>query len=198
MPHWRERLITRVTAECRPVDKLSHMVRLVPLTRLVGEGSAYDDDTVFAAVWLHDLGVFHGHRPEDPVQLATWDHTAYAMKCTPQILASIGFPIGKIESVVEAIRTHQAKDNPTTIEGTILRDADLLEQLGAVAVLRMASKVGRDSRFPTFDEVEVALKNQLERLPMQLRLETSKRLAEPKREAMRQYLVSFQTENEMG
>jgi uncharacterized protein len=30
----------------------------------------YDDDIPFAAAWMHDLGVFIGHRPKDLAQLS--------------------------------------------------------------------------------------------------------------------------------
>ena len=56
-----------------------------------------------------------------------WDFLRYAMKQTPEILARFNFPAEKIPVVVEAIRTHQPKDNPTSIEGIILRDADILK-----------------------------------------------------------------------
>ena len=197
MSHWRDQLVYYVTVECRPVDKLSHLTRLVPLTRLVGSDTIYDDDLVFAAVWLHDLGVFIGHRPEDPIELAKWDHTSYAIRQSPSILTSVGFPADKIDGVLETIRTHQPKDSPTTAEGTILRDADMLEQLGAVSVLRTGSKVGRDTRFVTFDDVEVSLKRQLDQFPALLRLEPSRRLAVPRIEALRRFLEAMRAESRL-
>ena len=57
----------------------------------IGEGMSYDDDVVFAAVWMHDLGVFIGHRPEDPVALADWDNVAYAIDQTPPLLTDLAF-----------------------------------------------------------------------------------------------------------
>ena len=56
-------------------------------------------------------------------------------KCR-ELLPSWGFPAQKVESVAEAIRTHQPQDDPAATEGILLRDADILEQLGAVGVLR--------------------------------------------------------------
>ncbi len=47
-----------VRHEAKPVDKYGHQPRLYTLTREVGRGHDYDDDVVFAAAWLHDLGVF--------------------------------------------------------------------------------------------------------------------------------------------
>jgi uncharacterized protein len=164
------------------------------LTRSIGAGQRYDDDVVFAAAWLHDLGVFVGHRPEEPGALAQWDFLAYAMHQTPEILARFGFPAGKIPAVVEAIRTHQPKDEPTTREGIILRDADMLEQLGAVTVLRTVCKIGRDTRFRTFPDALRFLQKNADTLPGQLRLPSSQKLGEPRLQLLKQFLAAAQAE----
>ncbi len=150
---YREAIESYIAREARPVDKFGHQPRLYALTRQIGAGLDYDDDVVHAAVWLHDLGVFVGHRPEDPSELARWDNVAYAMERAPEMLASAGFPPEKIPAVVEAIRTHQPSAQPATLEGAIVRDADILEQLGAIGILRQVAKIGRDTRFPTFSAV---------------------------------------------
>ena len=69
---FRPALVNYIREQAKPVDKLSHQSRLYALTREIGAGHEYDDDVVFAAVWLHDLGVFVGHRPETPAELARW------------------------------------------------------------------------------------------------------------------------------
>jgi len=69
--------------EALPVDKFGHQPRLYALTLQIGEGLAYDDEIVFAAAWLHDIGVFIGNRPDDPQLLQQWDHVAYACGRVP-------------------------------------------------------------------------------------------------------------------
>ncbi|MEI7534454.1 MAG: phosphohydrolase, partial [Verrucomicrobiae bacterium] len=159
-----------------------------------GAGQTYDDDVVFAAVWLHDLGVFVGHRPEEPVALANWDFLGYVLRRTPEILPQLGFPAEKIPAVVEAIRTHQPKDSPTTMEGIILRDADILEQLGAVAVLRTVCKIGRDTRFKTFPDALRVLQKNADTLLDQLTLPASRTLAGPRLQVLRQFLAAANAE----
>ncbi len=178
--NFRVRLAEYVNSQALPVDKLGHQPRLYALTRLVGEGLSYDDDVVYAAAWLHDLGVFAGHRPEDPGALAAWDNVGYAMKQAPAALLQSGFPTTKVAQVVEAIRTHQPHMSPSTIEGTILRDADILEQLGAIGILRVAAKIGRDTRYPTFTDAATTLRKALTDLPGKLHLDAAKTLARPK------------------
>lgn len=189
-PAFRSAIIAYIRAQAQPVDKFSHQPRLHELTRAIGAGQTYDDDVVFAAVWLHDLGVFVGHRPEDPEALAQWDCVAYAMRQTPEILARLGFPAGKIAAVVEAIRTHQPQENPASMEGIILRDADILEQLGAVTVLRTVCKIGRDTRFKTFPDALRVLKKNADTLPGQLKLPASRALAVPRLQMLQQFLAA--------
>ncbi len=177
-----------------PQEKFGHQPRLYALTRLVGDGSDYDDDIVCAAAYLHDLGVFTGHRPEEPVLLSNWDHVSYAVEKAPTILLSLGFPAEKIPAVLEAIRTHQPKDDPATIEGVILRDADILEQLGAVGVLRTVCKVGRDTRFPTFTPAVAALEKAWATLPGQLRLPAAREAAKPRIALLRAFLDGVRAE----
>jgi uncharacterized protein len=193
-PDFRSAFVAYIREQARPVDKFSHQPRLYELTRAIGAGQSYDDDVVFAAVWLHDLGVFVGHRPEEPEALAKWDFLGYALKQTPELLARFGFPARKIPAVVEAIRTHQPKDNPTTLEGIILRDADILEQLGAVTVLRTVCKIGRDTRFNTFPDALRVLHKNAETLPAQLKLPTSQLLAVPRLQLLQQFLEAAQVE----
>src|SRR5664279_3785386 len=174
---FRDAIASYIRGEAQPMDKFGHQPRLYALTLLIGEGLDYDDDIVYAAVWMHDLGVFIGHRPEDPTELARWDNVAYALDRTPGILTALGFPAHKICLVVEAIRTHQPSSEPGSTEGVILRDADILEQLGAVGILRAVSKVGRDTRFSDFTAAVEVLRRSYESLPGQLRLPGARSLA---------------------
>jgi uncharacterized protein len=177
---FRSSLSGYISSQALPVDKLGHQPRLYALTQLVGRGLAYDDDVVYAAAWLHDLGVFIGHRPEDPVELSRWDNVGYAMKQAPALLHQAGFPTTKVAQVVEAIRTHQPQFSPSTIEAVILRDADILEQLGAIGILRAAAKIGRDTRYPKFTDAVGTMRKALADLPGKLQLDAAKALAAPR------------------
>lgn len=162
---YREAIADYIRTQAKPPDKLDHQPRVYQLAKRLADGQPYDDDVVYAAAWLHDLGVFIGHRPEDPVALAAWDNVAYACRQSPPILRQCGFPEAKITAVVDAIRAHLPSARPTSFEGTLLRDADLLEQLGAIAILRIVSKVGRDTRFARHADALRVLRQNVEQLP---------------------------------
>jgi uncharacterized protein len=191
---YRDALMEYVRSQALPVEKYGHQPRLYALTLQVGASHSYDDDVVFAAAWLHDLGVFTGHRPEDLEALAKWDSVAYSLDRAPGILTRLGFPAAKIPAVLDAIATHQPKDQPTSMEGIILRDADILEQLGAVGILRAVCKVGRDTRFPTFTDAVASIRRALDVLPAKLALGTSRALAERKIRATQEFLTAVEAE----
>ena len=194
MPTYREAIENLIREQALPVEKYGHQPRLYALARTLANPAEYDDDILHAAAWLHDLGVFIGHRPEEPTLLAAWDSTAYTLNRIPNILTTLNFPPEKIEPVVEAIRTHQPFATPTTIEGIILRDADILEQLGAIGILRTVCKVGRDTRFSTFTTAIVSLQKALETLPAQIKLESARELAKPRINALKLFLDASITE----
>jgi uncharacterized protein len=191
---WRESVVAYIRAEAQPEDKFGHQPRLYALARQVGRGMDYDDDILFAAAWMHDLGVFLGHRPKDPAQLSQWDHVPYTIRRSRELLAEWGFPAEKLDGVEAAIRYHQATDEPTTAEGLLIRDADILEQLGAIGVLRAAVKVGRDSRYTNFSSIVPVLRHAVNHLANQTRLTSSKAMAESRAEMLRSFLEAMYDE----
>ncbi len=193
-PSWRKAVIAYLRAEAQPADKFGHQPRLYALATQIGNGMAYDDDVIFAAAWMHDLGVFLGHRPANPVELERWDHVPYTIARTRELLPAWGFPSEKLDAVAEAIRTHQPKENPTTPEAVILRDADIIEQLGAIGALRALVKVGRDTRYPTYSAVPPVLRRAVEQLPPLLRLPNARALAAPRVLALNALLQAIEAE----
>jgi len=198
MPNFRDQLEQYLRREAKPEHKYSHQPRLYALTREIAgnitPAPTYDDDVVFAAAFLHDLGVFIGHRPEDSEQLKQWNHVAYTCEQAPAILIRCKFPMEKIEAVLSCILEHQPHDNPQSFEATLLRDADILEQLGAIGILRTAAKLGSDTRFHRFSDVRNSLRRALDTLPTQIHLDATRKLAAPRIAALQSFLTSLEEE----
>jgi uncharacterized protein len=192
--HYRTALVDFIRRNARPPDKFSHQSRLYALAKRLARGRPCDDDVLFAAAWLHDLGVFIGRRPESPAALRAWDHIGYACRLAPGVLRRCGFPPRKIPAVVEAIRTHLPSAQPQSFEGWLLRDADILERLGAVGILRTVSKVGRDTRFVRFSDALAWLRREAAQLPPRLRLPSARRLARPRLRLLKAFLAAAQAE----
>jgi uncharacterized protein len=187
-------VVDYIRAQALPEDKFGHQPRLYALATQLAEGHNCDDDVLFASAWLHDLGVFTGHRPSNPAELAAWDHVPYTIRKSAELLGEWGFPEQKLAAVAEAIRTHQAKDEAVLPEAVVLRDADILEQLGAVGALRALVKVGRDTRFRSFSDVVPVLERALETLPSKLRLPGARALAGPRVVILKALLAAIRDE----
>jgi uncharacterized protein len=198
MPDFRTQLEAFILREAKPTHKYGHQPRLYALTQHIAAHThptpTYDDDIVFAAAFLHDLGVFIGHRPEDPAALITYDHVAYTCSVAPDLLTSFDFPAEKIPSVLACIREHQPHDTPHSFEAILLRDADILEQFGAIGILRTASKLGSDTRFHLFTDARDSLQRVLDTLPSQIRLDATRELAIPRIQILREFLLALDAE----
>ncbi len=181
LANWRERVKAYIEDAARPVDKYGHQPRLYALAcEIAGDpeiAGQCDDDVVFAAAWMHDLGVFTGHRPANPEELARWNHVPYTVAKSRDLLLEWGFPAEKLDKVGEVIETHQPQDEPRIPEAVVVRDADMLEQLGAIGLLRAFTKVGRDTRFSRFTDVVPVAERAQRELPGRLRLGRTRELA---------------------
>lgn len=191
-PSFRSAIENYISQHALPVDKYSHQPRLYALTLHLAKEAhiSFDDDILHAAVWLHDIGVFEGHRPVDPVQLATWDNVTYACQLIPQLLQAWHFPLEKIPAVIDAVTQHAVHCQPSTPEAMLLHDADLLEQLGAVGMMRTLCKIGRDTRYQTHGPAIRVLENAL-KLPPLLQLPAAKEMATSRIELLQHFLLSL-------
>jgi uncharacterized protein len=102
-----------------------HSYRTYHLARQIGEDTDYDDAILHAACFLHDI--------ERMV-----DHPRGSAAKAVSILEETGFPAEKVSQVEEAILRHMPGDDPATVEGTLLHDANLLDSIGAVGFARLA------------------------------------------------------------
>jgi uncharacterized protein len=110
------------------------------------------------------------------------------------LLTGWGFPAEKLEAVAEAIRTHQPQDEPKRAEAVLLRDADILEQLGAIGAMRALVKVGRDTRYATFSDVLAVLRAAVDGLPERLRLRSAQLLAKERVIVLRVLIAAIEEE----
>jgi len=104
-----------------------------------------DDDVLFAAAMLHDVGGFA------PYAIEKVDHALRSTQVSDELLKPTGFPMSKSEAVKKAILTHSyyATDKPETAEARVLHDADTLDFLGHIGAVRIFSIVGKEDGFPT-------------------------------------------------
>ena len=107
-----------------------HILRVLKGCIELGKKLDADLEVLVAATYLHDLGR-HYINAEAHGELG-------AQKALP-VLERIGFPPEKRAAVLHAIRVHDvaaAPEDRTSLESKILYDADKLDTLSAVGILR--------------------------------------------------------------
>jgi HD superfamily phosphodiesterase len=112
------------------VHAKDHILRVLRRCIRLGEKLGADLEILVAAVYLHDLG---RHYIDDKAHGAL-----SALKAEP-VLERIHFPHEKRETVLHAIRVHDVSatsEDRITLESKILYDADKIDTLGVVGVLR--------------------------------------------------------------
>jgi len=116
-----------------------------------------DLDILKMATLLHDIA----RVKEDDDKTGNTCHAEESAKMCAPILKKIGYSDGKIEKVRHCISAHRYKTNnkPETIEARILFDADKLDSLGAIVILRAGMWMGRNgcSIFPKMELEENSL-----------------------------------------
>jgi len=131
-----------------------HVDRVYKLALRISEDEDVDMDVVRASVLLHDVARrkeeesrVNGFSREDRVC-----HAEEGAKMVPGILRDVGFPYDKIDYVVDAVATHRYSKNleAKTREAEILQDADRLDALGAIIIVRMMEATVKNGR-PVYD-----------------------------------------------
>ncbi len=104
-----------------------HSYRVYHLARKIGEEIEYDDETLHASCFLHDIEMSVGH-PKSSAEKAR------------AILVETGFNPEKIENVYQAILNHMPNSfsDPPNNEGKLLHDANLLDSIGAIGFSRLS------------------------------------------------------------
>ncbi|MGH8143732.1 MAG: HD domain-containing protein [Steroidobacteraceae bacterium] len=147
--------------EKNPAWGYSHSVRDYELARSLAAADhvKLDDDILFAAAYLHDIGAFA------PYARRGMDHSDAGADIVGQLLAGTGFPMSKVRAVAAAIRTHMYYRQPVGPEAIYLHDADALDWLGAIGAARIFGLVDPNGGQPDGPAAVKRLQNLLAKVP---------------------------------
>jgi len=174
-----------------PAWGYSHSLRDYSLARELAAADhvTLDDDVLFAAAYLHDMAAF-----------APWandklDHSDVGADRVDSILKGTGFPMGKIDAVRGAIRTHMYYRDPTGPEALYLHDADALDWLGAIGVARIFALVDPNGGDPDGPKAVKMLEDNLAKVPARV-LSPAGRARLPQRKTeLEQFLKNLRRES---
>ncbi|WP_052610362.1 HD domain-containing protein [Bacteriovorax sp. BSW11_IV] len=115
-----------------PSHDFAHIERVVQIAKKLAEIEKADVEIVMAAAYLHDIV----NLPKDHPQRSRASELAAAS--AQRILVEIEFDPKKIENVCNAVLEHSFSRGfrPSSLESAIVQDADRLDALGAIGIMR--------------------------------------------------------------
>ncbi len=128
-------LIKSYYSSVDPAHDWPHIGRVVANARMLSEGSEINLNNLLAATYCHDLINLPKDHPERREA-----STLTALEAAPHLLQA-GFSRSDVEHIKQVIIEHSYSKglSPSCIEAAILQDADRLDALGAIGVLRCAA-----------------------------------------------------------
>jgi uncharacterized protein len=114
-----------------------HVQRVYYLALWLAEEEKADRFIVGMAALMHDLGRTDPHDATHPTPR---HHADLSVELARELLVAQQVPGGKQQAILHAIAAHSfSRDiEPQTLEACIVRDADRLDALGAIGILRLA------------------------------------------------------------
>lgn len=154
------------------------------------ESLLIDDEVLFAAAFLHDMGTF------EPYAVAGAEHSQTAVDNLASVLVGAGFPNEKIAAVNATVLAHMYyAEVPDSATATVLHDADTLDFLGAIGVTRILSLTSRHPWARDLKTALATLENFSTQLPDALRTEAAKEIGRTRVVEMREFLSTLKQES---
>lgn len=111
---------------------ITHVRRVLGLTKTIGEGLTYNRPALQYAVYLHDWGAFPRYR-----QIGV-DHALRSRQVAEELLPRTDLSPDAIPIVLDAIASHDYRctNSVHSTEALLLREADWLDMLGIIGIAR--------------------------------------------------------------
>lgn len=125
--------IIQMTMQVGEVWAIAHAKRLIELVKQINDGLPYDLQIMELAAYMHDWGAFPKYLQKDV------EHAFRSRQVVESaILPFLNLTADRKEILLETIEFHDYRDMRSTNsnEALLLREADMLEFLGAIGMAR--------------------------------------------------------------
>ena len=163
---------------------INHTKRLLYLINIIGEDLTFNSEALFIAAHLHDWGAYPAWIQKNV------DHALRSRQVADKFLMERNYPEELKNLVLDCIIHHHSNRSDFPIEVILLRDADALDFLGVVGVMRNFVLAPRDMR-KAVDET----KRRRDRSMSILHLEKAKSLASERVKELDELLIKFEEES---
>ena len=174
-----------------PVASTDHIERMTTWCQQLGPDAGADMEVLVAGALLHDVGVVINRK----------EHYRVGRPRATEVLKEVGFPEEKIDGALHVLEAHSRYGGapaPETTEAKVGQDADALEYIGAIGIIRAVvrglndgSFDGKISGFPDY------LRSLLAKIEGTFHTEKAGEFGRSRLEYMRKFLKRIEEELDM-
>ncbi|SHH83913.1 HD domain-containing protein [Desulfosporosinus lacus] len=165
---------------------VKHCFRVYHLSKELSTHLSLDDEVLYTAAMLHDTGKY-------PVYaLKNIDHALRSKGVSANLLQQMMFSSVKLPIVLDAVENHMFYSEPgRSDEAVYLREADILDNMGNIGLMRLFSLVGQDELIQTPEDAIDRARLFADALPDKVVTKAGKRLAIKRREESLRFLAGI-------
>jgi uncharacterized protein len=188
---WKQKISDFMKSFQHSAWGVSHSARVfdlsIKLAKLMNQN--IDQDALFAAAYLHDIGAFQPYKKKNV------DHIISSIENCESILTKVEFPLDKIPLVKKIIKGHMYYAKPSEeIETIVFHDADTLDFMGLIGITRILSIVGKDDWTPNLKSAIKVIKNFQKQLYSKLITDQACKIGKERQFEMEAYLNKLANE----
>lgn len=176
--------IVQLTKEYGGEYGVNHSKRLLKIISVIGDGMYYNEEVLWMAAYLHDWGGY-------PKWIQNGvDHAIRSKQVAYEFLHAEGYPEDFIDNVLECIEYHHGSSSDKSIESQLLSDADAIDFVGTIGVLREFSTKPRELK-----KAYESAKNRMEKIKKIILFERSREIVDERIGRAEKLLSDFMEES---
>ncbi len=117
-----------------------HLLRVVKVARFLAQKTGADPDIVVAGAFLHDTALPSGNDYE----------YGRNKKIVRQLIKPFNLSQEEKDAISECVASHEGIVKPKTLEAKVVHDADVLEKVGLLGIIRHTSKTTNQNKLDPF------------------------------------------------
>jgi uncharacterized protein len=174
------------TSGAHPALGWKHCQRVYHQAKELAAPLNLDDEILFISSMLHDIGKYPQYA------LPNVDHALRSKGVAMSILKKYNLEPFKLSRILEAIETHMYYSEPgKSDEALYIRDANILDNLGNIGIMKMFSLIGYDELICSPEDALNRIHIFAEALPKKVCTKPGRRIAVKRREEVMRFLAGI-------
>lgn len=178
------------TSGTHPALGAKHCQRVYYLSKELSQHLSLDEEILYISSLLHDVGKY------PKFAIPNMDHPLRSKGIALQLLKKHNVSSEKIAKILEVIEFHMYYSEPgNSDEAVYVRDANILDNLGNIGMMKLFSLVGQDELVGSLEEALERMQVFAEALPKKIYTKSGRRVAIKRREEMMRFLAGIKRQS---